>query len=86
MSQREKTHQNINSKNKYPPAPATHLYCNLEKNEARRHPSGIGAEEINVTSPMKQTSIVIVDLTVHRKLLLHLVCGGGLVFLVVEQA
>ena len=51
----------------------------------------IGAEEIYVTSPMKPclTSIICIgglELPVHRKLLLHLVDGGGLVAAEVEKA
>ena len=51
----------------------------------------IGAEEINVTAPMKPwlTSIICLvglALLVHRKLLMHLVDVGGQAVAVVEKA
>ena len=44
----------------------------------------VGAEEFNVTSLMKPTSIVIQDLLVQRNLLLQLVHGVNLVVAVVK--
>ena len=91
MLQREKTHRTINPKSKAPPPLTTHPHRHVEENEARRRHRGRGnqchgpdealSDEHNLHCPSGS-----LELPVHRKLLLHLVDGGGLVAVVVEKA